>query len=78
MANKVTLDFENNIITWDTDTQKGTEHCPDLDKRKDLILKAMGYESVNISPVIHSINDFLNGKITKKDLLDKFDEFEKE
>ena len=30
MADKVTLDFETGMITWDMENQKGTEHCPDL------------------------------------------------
>ena len=35
MADKVTLDFETGMITWDTDSQKGTEYCPDLKERKN-------------------------------------------
>ena len=43
MANKVTLDFENNTVIWDTDSQRGTEFCPDLSERRPQILAAMGY-----------------------------------
>lgn len=78
MANKLTLDFETGMITWDTDSQKGTEYCHDLAERKADILKAMGYETVDFSPVVKSMNAFANGEITEKELLRRFSEFEKE
>lgn len=45
MADRVTLDFETGMITWDMDSQKGTEYCPDLAERRDKILAAMGYQA---------------------------------
>lgn len=78
MADKLTLDFENNMITWDTDFQQGTEYCDGLKERKSTILKAMGYETVDFSPVVKSMNDFANGKITQEELLQLFDDFTKE
>lgn len=58
---KVTLDFEKNMITWDTDNMKGTEYCPELAERKQDILDAMGYSETDISEEIDAINGFLNG-----------------
>jgi len=62
---KVTLDFENNIVEWDTDAQKGTEYCPDLSERKAAILAAMGYETWDISEVVSAVNDFINATRTE-------------
>lgn len=78
MANKVTLDFETGMITWDTDSQKGTEYCHDLAERKADILKAMGYETVDFSPAVKIINDFANGKISEDELMKRINEFEQE
>ena len=74
MADKMTLDFENNIITWDTDSQKGTEYFEGLKEMKEKILTLIGYEMINITPVINTINDFLNGKITEEELRKIVDE----
>jgi hypothetical protein len=65
---KVTLDFENEMVEWDTDHQKGTEHFHGLRKRKPLILAAMGYEEYNISGVVNIINAFANGEMTEDEL----------
>lgn len=78
MADKVTIDFENEIITWDTDNQKGTESCPGISKRKNDILTAMGYESVDFSPVVNSFNAFINGQITKDELIKLSEKFLKD
>lgn len=78
MADKVTLDFETGMITWDTDAQKGTEFCPDLAERKAAILAAMGYETVDMSPAIGIFNDFANGKITEEELHKRLTEFQQE
>lgn len=78
MANKLTLDFETNMITWDTDSQKGTEYCHDLAERRADILKAMGYETVDFSPAVKIINDFANGKMSEDELLKRMEEFTKE
>ena len=65
---KVTLDFENNIVEWDTKSQKGTEYCPDLKERRTLILAAMGYSEYDFSNVINAINAFANGEATEEEL----------
>jgi Holliday junction resolvasome RuvABC DNA-binding subunit len=65
---KVTLDFENNMIEWDSDTQKGTEHCPDLHERKAAILAAMGYEQYDLTDVVNTVNAFANGEMTIDEL----------
>jgi hypothetical protein len=65
---KVTLDFENNIVEWDTDHQKGTEFCPDLRQRKPLILAAMGYEESDMSEVMNIVNAFANSEMTIDEL----------
>jgi len=70
---KVTLDFENGIIEWDSDAQKGTEHCPDLRERKKDILAAMGYEQWDVSNVVGAVNDFVNGLISDEEMGEIFD-----
>lgn len=68
MADKITLDFEKNLITFDTDSEKGTEYNSSLSERKEAILKAMGYELVDITKEINAINEFINGEITEEEL----------
>ena len=70
---KVTLDFEGGIITWDSDIQKGTEHCPDLAERKASILAAMGYEQWDAGAVRDAVEDFVNGRASWEEMLDKMD-----
>lgn len=72
---RLILDFENGIIEFDTDSQKGTEHYPELKEKKAEILKLLGYETVDFTPAIDAINGFINGKTTEDELnnfLDKF------
>lgn len=69
MANKVTLDFETGMITWDTDHQKGTEFCPDLAEREEAILAAMGYGKFDLSDAVDAVNAYINGEITEEDFL---------
>ncbi len=71
---KVTLDFKNNIVEWDTDHQKGTEICPDLGIRKPLILAAMGYGNHDISEVINIVNAFANGEMSIEEVEKKLSE----
>jgi hypothetical protein len=72
-VDKVTLDFENNMVEWDTDGQKGTEHCPDLQERKAAILAAMGYEQYDFSTVVNVVNAFANGEMTIEELQEQID-----
>jgi len=64
---RVTLDFENNTVEWNTDHQKGTEMCPDLHERKKQIFAAMGYSEFDISAEINAMNALINGKITPEE-----------
>lgn len=75
MADKITLDFENNIIEFDTENQKGTEYCEDLKEMKEEVLKLLGYETVDVTPAINAINQYLNGEIEEEELRKKMDEF---
>lgn len=75
MADKVTLDFENGKIIWDTDAQTGVENCPDLAERKPQILAAMGYETVDFSSTVDAINAFVNGQIDQDEFLHRCDTF---
>ena len=76
MADKITLDFENNIITWDMENQQGTEHCPDLYQKKQAILDSMGFQTVNVSPVINALEDYLNGEISIEEMKETFEAWE--
>ena len=76
MANKVTLDFETGMITWDTNYQKGTEFCPDLAAREDAILAAMGYGKIDLTPTVSAANDYANGLITEEEFLKRLAEQE--
>ena len=60
MSDKITLDFENNTITFDTENQKGTEYYENLYKLKDDILKILGYERIDMSSTIDFINYIIN------------------
>lgn len=68
MADKITIDFENNLITWDTDTQQGTEYHADLKNKKAAVLQALGYKEVDITNTINAFNNFLNGKLSQDEL----------
>lgn len=76
MADRIILDFENEVITWNTDGQKGTEIYIGLKEKKEAILKAMGYEVVDFSSIVHNINEYINGGISQEELLNKMEEFE--
>lgn len=75
MADKMTLDFENNIITFDTDNQKGTEYYEDLKDMKAAVLELLGFETIDMTPTINAINQFLNGEISEEELRKEIDEF---
>lgn len=67
MADKITLDFENNTITWETDAQNGIEYCPDLAEKKPKILAAMGYGPVDLTPAIKIFEALANGQISEEE-----------
>lgn len=58
MANKFTLDFVENKITWDMITQQGTEFCPDLCDRKSEILNAISCDQIRSLNVDKIVMDF--------------------
>lgn len=72
MSNKITLDFENNLIIWDTDSQNGIEHCPELAERHDDILKAIGYEDVPGIKFPEDIEEMVNNCPTLENFLNKY------
>lgn len=76
MANKVTLDFETGMITWDTKYQQGTEFCPDLAEREDAILAAMGYSKIDLTPTVSAVNAYANGRITEEEFLKRLADIE--
>ena len=78
MSDKVTIDFENELVTWETDAQKGTETCLGIAARKNQILAAMGYESVNFTPVVNAFNALGNGEIGKEEFFKRLDDFANE
>lgn len=78
MENKVTLDFENEMITWDKDGQKGSESCPGLAEKEAAILELLGCERVDFSAAIDAFNQFMNGEIGEDELARKLKEFEDE
>lgn len=77
MADKITLDFETGMISWDTDTQKGTEHCPDLKERKVAILAAMGYKPIDMGPIKAAFEAYMNGELNEAEFNAVLDEIEK-
>jgi len=72
-VDKVTLDFENELVEWNTDSQKGLESCPGLAERKDNILAAMGYSMWDMSSVIGAVNSYISSEISAGEMNDIFD-----
>ena len=75
MPDKVTIDFEKELVTWETNIQKGTDSCPGISTRKNQIIAAMGYASVDFTPVVNAFNDLGNGKINKDEFLSYINDF---
>ena len=75
---KLTLDFENNTITIETEHQQGTEYYDNLIEKKGEIHKLLGFETVNISPVVKALEDLFNGNITEEEFNEFAEEFIKE
>ena len=73
---RITLDFEKEIIIFDTDSQKGEEHCPGLADKKADVFAAIGYEQIDFRPIVSTIERFFNGEITVEELHDKLVELE--
>lgn len=78
MADKVTLDFEKNMIIWDTDVQKGIEYCPELSTRKSDILMAMGYKKIDFTPAIKIVEAMINGQIGPAEAIQLLEKYERE
>lgn len=61
-VDRISLDFEDNIITWKASEQQGRIHI-DLSNQKNKILKAMGYEWADLSAEVDALSDYVNGLI---------------
>lgn len=59
MADKVTFDFENGKIIFDTDAQKGVETDLELKDKKAAIMAAAGYELVDMQDFKNDVNKVL-------------------
>jgi len=70
---KVTLDFENETVEWDTDTSRGTESCPWLSGRKGDVLAAMGYGTWDASGALGAVNALISGETAGSRLSDIFE-----
>ena len=71
---KVTLDFENGTIEWNTDGQKGTEVYPELKSHRKAILAVLGYDEFDVSDIVSSVNAFANGSISMDELKGRLQE----
>lgn len=56
MANKVTFDFENGEVIFDTDGQRGVEIVADLKDRQAAIMAAAGFEMISSQELRNDIN----------------------
>jgi hypothetical protein len=56
MADKVTFDFENGKIIFETDNQQGIETDLDLKNKKAAIMAAAGYETVDMQDFKNDLN----------------------
>lgn len=56
MADKVTFDFENGKIIFETDAQQGVETDSDLKSKKAAIMAAAGYETVDMQDFKNDLN----------------------
>ena len=65
---KLTLDFENNKIIFDTSNQKGEISCPELSDRKQQILSAIGLTTVDIQPAVNAFQNYISGQISETEL----------
>lgn len=72
---KLILDFENNQITIETDHQEGIEYYENLAAKKDEIYKLLGFETVDMTPAIKTIEDMLNGKISQSEMEETLQKF---
>ena len=61
---RVTIDFEDCTVSWETDNQRTTEYYPGLGELKDAIIAALGFKVVDMGAVANAVNDYLNGRIT--------------
>lgn len=73
MAYRIILDFENDMIEFDTPAQQGTEYHKGLSEKKDEILKVLGYEQVDMRNAVQIVNDYVNGEITEEEFLKKME-----
>ena len=56
MADRVTFDFENGKIIFETDAQQGVEIDAELKNKKAAIMAAAGYEMVDMQDFKNDLN----------------------
>ena len=56
---KVTFDFENGKIIFDTDGQQGIESDSELKSKKAAIMAAAGYEIIDMQDFKNDVNKML-------------------
>lgn len=66
--NKITLDFENEVVTIQTISQNGTHHHPGLAKLEPKVLSLLGYQKLNLAPIVEIFEKFLDGQISKEEM----------
>ena len=59
VPDKVTFDFENNKIIFDTDAQQGVETDMNLKSKKAAIMAAAGYEVIDMQDFKSDVNKIL-------------------
>lgn len=72
---RLILDFENNTLTIETDNQQSAETYPNLNEKKEEIYKVLGYETINVSPLVEAIEGLLNGNLTKEETIKNLDKW---
>lgn len=72
---RLILDFENNTLTIDTENQQSVETYPALSEKKTEIYKVLGYETINVSPLVEAIEGLLNGNLTKEETMKHLDKW---
>lgn len=56
MANRVTFDFDTNEVEYEFGEENGIQIQPDLKDRKEAIMKAAGFENINMEELRTDIN----------------------
>lgn len=73
--NRITLDFENSMVTIETDAQQGTHFHPGLAALQPQILTVLGYEKFNLDPVVTIFENLINGQISRTEAEQQLDKY---